>query len=286
MRRYGHDTPCSCRADAETAAMNRSPLNTACASLVLACTSTHVSAASSEWVGAEGGAVRMVAEPASHNGKLRAALEIRLEPGWKTYWRDPGESGIPPMIDVATAEGPAGVEIGYPAPERFNDGYSTWVGYDGPVSLALTIDVPAGARKLSASVLVGICETICIPLQADLALDLGDDTAGQADADLVDAAFAALPRGAGASFEASVSDVSGTRIVVDTRAPSTQDLSLFVASSGDWLFGTPTPLGNGNSTAFEVPVFAAPDAPSVPQLIHYILAAGGDAVAGTFEIAR
>lgn len=266
--------------------MIRPLLHTACAGLVLAFTSAHVSAASSEWVGAEGGAVRLVAKPASGDGKLRAALDIRLEPGWKTYWRDPGESGIPPMVDVASPEGSAGVEIGYPAPQRFNDGYSTWVGYDGPVSLALTIDLPAGARKLSASVLVGICETICIPLQADLALDLGDDTNGQADADLVDAAFAALPRGAGPSFEASLGDVSETRIVVDTRAPSTQDISLFVASSGNWLFGTPTRLGNSNSTAFEVPVFAAPDAPSAPQLIHYILAAGGDAVAGTFEITR
>ena len=267
--------------------MIRPLLHGACASIVLACISTPAPAASSEWVRAEGGAVRLVTEPgAGSDGKLRAALEIRLEPGWKTYWRDPGESGIPPLIDVTFPEGPAQVEIGYPAPARFNDGYSTWVGYDGPVSLALSIDMPAGGRKLSASVLVGICETICIPLQADLSLELGAGNTERVDANLVETAFAKLPRRAGTTFRASLSEASENRIIVEAHAPDAHDLTLFVASSGDWLFGTPVPLGDGNSTAFEVPVFAAPDAPSAPQIIHYVLATGDDAVAGTFEITR
>lgn len=59
-------------------------------------------AASSDWHETQGGAVRLVTSGISNDqGYLRGALQIRLEPGWKTYWRDPGKTGIPPQLELS-----------------------------------------------------------------------------------------------------------------------------------------------------------------------------------------
>ena len=290
MRLRDRNEACSRRTNTETAAMIRELLRpTFACFLLLGCATTHAFAASSEWVEAGGGAVRLVTEGApDETGKLRAALEIRLDPHWKTYWRDPGETGIPPVIDITSPAGGATVEIGFPVPGRFNDGYSTWVGYDHSVSLALTIDIPETTddEALTASVLVGVCDDICIPLQADLGVELNDHDNMQADTEAVERAFAALPRAADDGFLATPREVTDARIVVETTVPTQGAVSLFVASNENWVFGTPTPADGSAPGTFEVPVFVAPDAPSTPQAIHYVLVAGDDAVAGTFEIAR
>src|SRR5262249_31521832 len=53
---------------------------------------------------------------------LRAGLEIKLDPGWKTYWRYPGDSGVPPVFDFASSENVKSVTVLWPAPQRFPDG--------------------------------------------------------------------------------------------------------------------------------------------------------------------
>src|SRR5690606_29169706 len=102
-------------------------------------------AGSSAWYHVEGGSIRLVTDSeADSDGLLRGALEIRLKPGWKTYWLDPGSSGVPPTLE-ATADGRAvAVEIDFPAPKRFDDGYGEWAGYDHSIALALTLRLPEG----------------------------------------------------------------------------------------------------------------------------------------------
>ena len=115
-----------------------------CSALIAGSSSPAISA-SSEWHRVEGAGIRIItAGPADEDGTLRGALEIQLEPGWKTYWRDPGDSGVPPALQ-ATADVPLeGIDIGFPAPRRFDDGYSIWTGYDHSVSLPLTFNFAGG----------------------------------------------------------------------------------------------------------------------------------------------
>src|SRR5690606_29931154 len=80
-------------------------------------------AASSTWVKSGGGAVRIVTSGLSDKeGLLRGAIEIRLEPGWKTYWRDPGEAGIPPRLHLSAASDASAAELLFPPPERIKIG--------------------------------------------------------------------------------------------------------------------------------------------------------------------
>jgi DsbC/DsbD-like thiol-disulfide interchange protein len=111
---------------------------------------------------------------------LRAGIEIRLEPGWQTYWRDPGDSGAPPKFDFSASENVKSVSVLWPAPQRFPDGAGgNSIGYVNHVILPLHV-VPTDDTKQTALRLkldYDICSNICIPVEANLALRLSGDGA-------------------------------------------------------------------------------------------------------------
>ncbi|MBX3529195.1 MAG: hypothetical protein KF849_01225 [Rhizobiaceae bacterium] len=242
-------------------------------------------AGSSAWEQAQGGGVRIVAaSQAQPDGTLRAALEIDLKPGWKTYWLDPGSSGVPPTIELTVDGQPVAVAVDLPAPQRFDDGYSSFAGYAAPVSLALTFRPPVEPKSsvVDFSVFVGICETICIPVQATLAVDLATGT--PEDEAAVDAAFAALPGPARPDFGIASAWVEGDELIVTTAAPDgAANVELFVASTPSFVFGEPKASADGRS--FRVPLLDRPSEPVVAtEAARYTLIADGEAVAGTVAI--
>jgi DsbC/DsbD-like thiol-disulfide interchange protein len=114
---------------------------------------------------------------------LRAGIEIRLEPGWQTYWRDPGDSGAPPKFDFSASENLKSVSVLWPAPQRFPDGAGgNSIGYVNHIILPLHV-VPTDGTKQTALRLkldYDICSNICIPVEANLALRLSGDGAEEA----------------------------------------------------------------------------------------------------------
>jgi DsbC/DsbD-like thiol-disulfide interchange protein len=111
---------------------------------------------------------------------LRAGIEIKLEPGWQTYWRDPGDSGAPPKFDFSASENVKSVSVLWPAPQRFSDGAGgNSIGYVNHIILPLHV-VPTDDTKQTALRLkldYDICSNICIPVEANLALRLSGDGA-------------------------------------------------------------------------------------------------------------
>ena len=82
-------------------------------------------AAQSQWVQSEGGQVRIVADRPEPDGTIPAILDIRLKPGWKTYWIEPGASGIPPQITIDPRDGISFSGLRFPAPKAFHDGIAS-----------------------------------------------------------------------------------------------------------------------------------------------------------------
>jgi suppressor for copper-sensitivity B len=146
----------------------------ACMAIAFLC-AVPAAAQESDWVRHPEIALRLISGSAASGdgGALRLGLEMRLAPGWKTYWRSPGDAGLPPVVDWAESANLAGAALRFPAPERFTlFGFETF-GYGGHV--ILPIDARAsgpGETKLRAAVDVLVCEKLCIPYRADLALDL------------------------------------------------------------------------------------------------------------------
>lgn len=251
--------------------------------LLLLAPATSGLAASSPWHKVEGGAIRLVTADQPENGMLRGALEIRLEPGWKTYWREPGETGVPPQLDLAASEGVSDYAIRFPAPRRIDDGYSVWAGYRHSVALALEFIVDE-APRIAADVFLGICQTICIPVQAHLAVD---STAGTDIGEIaaVVQAFAALPSEAKSDFrvDSMHHDAGNSRLLAGISVPEQEnETELFVADPEGWRFGIPTPL-EGAPQVFAIPVLARPKEADTVD-ISYTLLNGNEAVAGILRV--
>jgi DsbC/DsbD-like thiol-disulfide interchange protein len=140
----------------------------------------------SNWDGQTHSAARLIAGATSKNRDtafLRAGIEIRLDPGWQTYWRDPGDSGSPPTFDFSASENVKSVNVLWPAPERFPDGAGgNSIGYRNHVILPLHV-VPMDAAKQTALRLkleYDVCSNICVPVESNLVLNLGGDGAEDA----------------------------------------------------------------------------------------------------------
>ncbi|WP_341704901.1 protein-disulfide reductase DsbD domain-containing protein, partial [Ferrovibrio sp.] len=148
----------------------------------------------------------LIAEPAAvtPGQPFWVGVRLRMKEHWHTYWRNPGDSGLASAVDWRLPEGFAAGPIVWPAPQRLPVAHLVNFGYEGEI-LLLTEIVPPAAAISATSVSIGgtlsflVCETICIPGEAELALTLPVAPPGQATAEPASqatfaAARAALPQ--------------------------------------------------------------------------------------------
>ncbi len=115
------------------------------------------------------------------DGHHMAALHIELEEGWKTYWRAPGEAGLPPGIDWSGSQNVAAVDLHWPVPEVVRSNGMTTLGYHGELVLPVEI-TPADPDQeiaLTGAIEMGICQDVCMPFQAEVSAALPE--AGEHD---------------------------------------------------------------------------------------------------------
>lgn len=241
-------------------------------------------ASSSAWHDSEGGRIRLVTSGTpDRTGHLQGVLDIALKPGWKTYWRDPGDNGVPPQIDVSASTNVSHAALSFPAPKRHDDGYGVWAGYDQSVSLpvAFTLASPQEAATIEAQVFLGVCETICIPVQATLRLDPSSDPDNIADAALVETGLAALPGHAEPGFEARPVPGDRETLVVEAAVPGDPaSAEFFVAGENGYMFGPAVRDESGGKVIFRLPILDRPATPPAVGGLAYTLTGETGAVAG------
>jgi len=129
-------------------------------------------------------------------GSVSAGLVVTMLDGWKTYWRSPGEVGLPPELDWSQSSNVAGAELLFPAPTRFTAFEIENFGYGGQVTFPIRISLtePGAPAELQARVRLLVCKDICIPEDFNLTLPLAQDTGiDAASADLLADALARVP---------------------------------------------------------------------------------------------
>lgn len=224
-------------------------------------------AASSDWVEHEGGRLRIVTSTPDADGVVRGMLDIELMPGWQTYWSDPGDSGLPPQMNISGSTNLSAVELLFPAPERVDDGYAVWAGYTSSVRLPFRLhqETTDDAGSLVADILIGVCKSVCIPVDAQLDVALSQ-AASPIETALVDQAFSTLPgeKSADMSIDAVTLDPSDDhRLLVDVRLPSDEAAAaaeLFIATPPGWRLGTPKRVETeGQTSRFAVKIKRQPD---------------------------
>jgi DsbC/DsbD-like thiol-disulfide interchange protein len=126
---------------------------------------------------------------------VQGGVEMQLAPGFKTYWKNPGDSGVPPRFDFSASRGVSGVEVRYPLPRLLDDkAGGSLIGYENhiifPFEAMRDAQTPLAVQlKLDFA----ICGTMCIPLSVEMAAD-GANMQAEAGADALKTAFAHAPK--------------------------------------------------------------------------------------------
>lgn len=214
----------------------------------------------SGWDGDQRSAARIVAGAASDQpGQqiLRAGIEIRLAPGWKTYWRYPGDAGVAAHFDFQGSENVQTITVLWPAPQRFSEDGVNLIGYKSGVILPLRI-IPEDQRKPAVVYLkldYGICEKICILAEAKINLVVsGEPTSHElalAAAEVRVPKQVALGKGNVLAIHAVSREAGSTpqRVVIDMAAPEASSVDLFVEGpTPDWSLPLPELTSTGAGT--------------------------------------
>jgi DsbC/DsbD-like thiol-disulfide interchange protein len=237
--------------------------------IAVACPATVVGAgsaspATSQWQDIGGGKVRLVAAMAPESAEVATAVEFRLEPGWKTYWREPGGSGIPPQFDFSGSRHFVAGDVKFPTPERLEAGGAVFAGYRDsvlfPVSGQAMKLAPDGVIRLN--LFAGVCENICIPATAQLEIRFQElmrsDPATQA---LLDSAQEKLPGEPEKGFRVvSARRQHDNSLQVHALVPEhDQDPALFIEGPAGWLLPPAQFIGREDGIAkFRVDVVDEP----------------------------
>jgi DsbC/DsbD-like thiol-disulfide interchange protein len=205
----------------------------------------------SPWQKGTHAAVRLLA--GSRSGPvLLGGVAVQLDPGWKTYWRTSGDSGVPPRFDFSKSDNVEAVTVLWPAPTKFDDGAGGFsLGYHDQVVLPLRI-VPKVNDKpvtLRANINYAVCEKICIPVEASTELTFAS-VASTEDSIL----FAALdtvpkPASVGDPNPLTIRDVKRegkSTVLIDVLSPDARTVNLFVEGpTPDWALPVPKLVEHG-----------------------------------------
>jgi len=222
------------------------------ATVLLSCPVTAVRAQdTSPWQRDSHSAVRLVA--GSRSGPvLLGGIAFQLQPGWKTYWRTPGDSGVPPRFDFSKSDNVEAVTVLWPAPTKFDDGAGGHsLGYHDQIVLPLRIVAKSADKPmiLRADISYAVCEKICIPVEAKAELAFTsvastEDTALSAALDTVP-----KPANVGDPNPITIRDVKRdgkAGVIVDIAAPDMRSINLYVEGpTPDWSLPIPTERDSG-----------------------------------------
>jgi DsbC/DsbD-like thiol-disulfide interchange protein len=250
----------------------------------------------SPWDGDARSAARLIAGGrTSNNGApdaapLRAGIEIRLKPGWHTYWRYPGDAGVPPRFDFGSSQNLKSVEVLWPAPRRLDEAGLSTIGYDHDFILPLRVTPQDQRKPVALHIKLGyaICEKLCVPAESSATLALaGGDTAHEAR---LAAAETLVPVKAvlGATTALAIRTISreaGTdhpHVLIDVAVPTGRPVDLFAEGpTEEWSLPLPVPVSGAPSgqQRFALELDGAPPgATFTGALINLTAVSGGQAI--------
>jgi DsbC/DsbD-like thiol-disulfide interchange protein len=201
----------------------------------------------SAWSQDSKSAMRLIAgaHKASEPG-YRAGIEIKLQPGWHTYWRYPGDSGVPPRFDFSGSDNVKNAKVMFPAPNLFTDETGNSIGYADNVIFPVQVTPKQSGKPVTLKLKIdyAVCEKLCIPAEGKAELTLADGASTQ-DPKLT-AAEASVPHAvsadeAGLSLR-RVNDAAKPLIAVDLKTDSDKPVGIFVEGPTlEWALPIPKP---------------------------------------------
>ncbi len=237
-------------------------------------------AAASPWFQTEQGRVRLVSgTDATGEGRtLPLGVEFRMKPGWKIYWRSPGDAGFPPMLDWKGSANLKDASIRWPAPRRFTVLGLETLGYHDRVVLPVTAETekPGAPVALKAHLRYLTCASLCVPYETTLALALpsgpatpsaeaGEIARFAADVPGKDGAEGLDVTGASLTPPAGPADTRTLRVDVRSDAPFAKP-DLFVEGPPGYSYSAPSASFAPDRRRAVLRVSVAPPPKDAPQI--------------------
>ncbi len=200
----------------------------------------------SPWSEDSRSAIRLIAGSNKAAAPLRAGVEIKLQPGWKTYWRYPGDSGVPPRFDFSGSDNLKSAKVLYPAPHLFTDEAGNSLGYKDSVTFPVQVTPKQAGKPVTLHLKLdyAVCEKLCVPAQGSAALALATGDSAQ-DATLRDAEARVPQKVAAAQIGLIVRRVNNAAkplVMVDLKAPAGAPVEIFVEGpTPEWALPIPKP---------------------------------------------
>lgn len=253
---------------------------------VLGSLSAH--AAMSPWASSEGGRMRLVALSQPRNGTVAALLQIEPKPGWKTYWRYPGNAGMAPELDFSASANLKFRSIAYPVPEIGQDDGGLFIGFHHAVSLIVTFDKPdeTAPSTIDLKALVGVCDTICLPFAAEFNLPLDPARPEGEEFSALMLAQAELPEPPREDFavRSLKKSADGKALVAEVQVPDTAAVEAAVAASrGVSLGKDPAVTVSGAMARIVIPVKRIEET-GAPHAITLLVKSGRRAMETTLAL--
>ncbi len=201
------------------------------------------SADSSPWSQDMRSAIRLISGDASAR-PMQAGVEMKMQPGWHTYWRYPGDSGVPPQFDFAGSENLKSAAVLFPAPQLRKEAGGETIGYEQNVIFPVDVMAKDASKpvKLKLSLDYAVCKNMCVPAkgEAELLLNPG----GSASYAALNEARARVPKRESAlALGLQVKREGANKVTVDFAAPSDLPVTVFAEGpTSDWALPIPQPV--------------------------------------------
>jgi DsbC/DsbD-like thiol-disulfide interchange protein len=235
---------------------------------------------STDWALAAKSQARLIA-----GGRDLAGFEIALSPGAITYWRDPGDAGLPPTLDFSLSDNVASVEPEFPAPKRIKeaDGGEAF-GYDGSVLFPLRVKPrdPTKPATLKLNADFAVCEKVCLPAKAHLELTLPSGP-GSPHAGAIDAALAAVPRAVPPKDFGALEALGADSWRLCPTHEDGPPRDLFVEAPEGWWLKTAPARADGGRDCFTLTIGDKPKDAALPVALRLTLTGGAGAKETTLQ---
>jgi DsbC/DsbD-like thiol-disulfide interchange protein len=176
---------------------------------------------------------------------MQAGIEMKLAAGWHTYWRYPGDSGIPPQFNFAGSDNLKSAIVLYPAPALHKDSAGETIGYENDVIFPVEVTPKDASKpvKLHLALDYAVCERMCVPAKGEAELTL-QPKKGAPDPRLRDA-FARVPQMETASAAGLTVKRNGNTALVTFPAPADAPVTVFAEGpTKEWALPIPKPVAD------------------------------------------
>ena len=249
-----------------------------------------LAADASPWARGTQSQARLVDGGRAPSGGLLAGLEIRLQPHFITYWRDPGDAGVPPTFSFAGSTNLKSATVRYPAPRSIDEAGDKAFGYEDAVTFPILVEPSDPSKPVGLAVTLdyAACHDVCLPAHADLKLAL--DGQPSPEATRVREALSDVPRpgtvgGGGAPAVRSVVPGPDGGFTVTTSGTG-RDGSLFVEAPEGWAYAAGAPDVAGGAAVFPVKRLDHPkgaETPPAPVILTLTAPTGAVEVSVTLD---